>query len=395
MSIVAGLFCVLATSVFWPAGSSAHVPITTKIMFNREVVRILQRNCIGCHRTGGIAFSLATYDEARPWAKDIEYELLRRKMPPWNAVKGFGDFINSPQLTQRDIDLIVNWTEGGTPKGEDRDLPPAPLYRPGWQLGRPDIVAKTGVECQVAAGQDKYETFSIGTGLNEDRWLRAIDLNPGNASVVHSAVFYLEGGNGRGDDQFLGSWIPDEKPAAFPNGLGWLLAAGSRIKVKIHYHGGETPAADRSEVGIYLTAKRPDSKLSLAIVSNPGPVVPTGESTRSTRAGLVIDQDCDLVAIRPASSQSILSLQSTAYRPDGTQEVLIWTKGAMSDWAPVYYLRRPSRLPKGTRIDTVAYLEEPDLKPGGQPQEIRWSDISNDPLCILLLATRSVEADVR
>src|SRR5258708_18921686 len=97
MSIVAGLSCFLTSAVFRPARSSAHVPITTKIMFNREVVRILQRNCIGCHRSGGIAFSLATYEEARPWAKDIEYELLRRKMPPWNAVKGFGDFMNGPQ----------------------------------------------------------------------------------------------------------------------------------------------------------------------------------------------------------------------------------------------------------------------------------------------------------
>src|SRR5262249_53829401 len=101
--IVAAACCFLAAAGFWGGGrSSAHVPITTKMTFNRDVVRILQRNCIGCHRPGGIAFSLASYEEARPWAKDIEYELLRQKMPPWNAVKGFGDFINAPQLTQRD-----------------------------------------------------------------------------------------------------------------------------------------------------------------------------------------------------------------------------------------------------------------------------------------------------
>src|SRR5258706_13042607 len=51
---------------------SAHEPITTKVRFNKEVVRILQRSCLGCHRPGGIAMSLATYEEARPWAKAIK-----------------------------------------------------------------------------------------------------------------------------------------------------------------------------------------------------------------------------------------------------------------------------------------------------------------------------------
>jgi hypothetical protein len=357
--------------------------------FNRDVVRILQRNCIGCHRPGGIAFSLASYEDARPWAKDIEYELLRQKMPPWNAVKGFGDFINAPQLTQRDIDLIVNWTEGGTPKGEDKDLPSSPLYSSGWQLGTPDFTVKARSESRILAGQDKYETMSLSTGLKEDRWMRAIDLSPGNASIVHCASFYLEGNKSSGDDLFLGSWIPGQKPMAFPDGVGCLMPVGSRIKVKIHYHGGETAAADKSEVGVYLTAKPPDRKVSLGIVSDAGNLIPTGEATRSIRSEYAVDEDCELVAIRPASSQSILSLQATAHRPDGTQEVLIWTRSATYDWAPVYYLRRPSRLPKGSRIETITYINEPDLKQYGQAKELRWTDISSDPLCTLVLATRA------
>src|SRR5712692_336417 len=91
------------------AFASAHEPITTKVRFNKELVRILQRNCLSCHHPGGIAMSLATYDEARPWAKAIKEEVLEKRMPPWRAVKGYGDFRNAPSLTQRDVDLIVNW----------------------------------------------------------------------------------------------------------------------------------------------------------------------------------------------------------------------------------------------------------------------------------------------
>jgi hypothetical protein len=395
LSMIAVFACLLGSS-FWPGSTPrAHVPITTKMTFNRDVVRILQRNCLSCHRPGGIAFSLATYEEARPWAKDIEYEVLRQKMPPWNAVKGFGDFINAPQLTQRDIDLIVNWTEGGTPKGEDKDLPSGPLYNSGWQLGTPDLTLKTGSERRIAAGEDKYETISVATGLKEESWLSAIDLKPGNSSFVHCAVFYLESSKGGGGDVFLGSWVPGQKPARFPDGVGMLLPAGSSIKVRIHYHGGEAEAADQSEIGVYLTHKRPGRSVTPGGGGDPGALIPTGEATRSCRTEYTVDHDCDLVAIRPAASQSIVSLQVTAYRPDGIQEVIIWTRGATSDWAPVYYLRRPTKLPKGTKIETVAYIQEPDQKQNGQAKELRWSDISRDPLCILFLATRTVEAPAR
>src|SRR5436305_10711373 len=126
--------CLLAFAL---ATVSAHEPITTKVRFNKEVVRILGRSCLSCHHPGGIAMSLATYDEARPWAKAIKEEVLNKRMPPWAAVKGFGDFRNAPPLTQREIDLLINWVEGGAPKGEDSDLPTSPLYSDDWQLGKP------------------------------------------------------------------------------------------------------------------------------------------------------------------------------------------------------------------------------------------------------------------
>jgi len=72
--------------------------------------------------------SLATYDDARPWAKAIRDEVLARRMPPWGAVKGVGEFRGDPSLSQIEIDMIVNWVEGGAPKGDDIYLPPAPHF---------------------------------------------------------------------------------------------------------------------------------------------------------------------------------------------------------------------------------------------------------------------------
>ena len=100
-----------------------HDIITTKVTYNREIIRLLNTHCIACHREGGTAFSLATYKEARPWAKAIGEEVLERRMPPWGAVKGFGDFRNDQGLTEEQLELIVDWEEGGAPEGEDKDLP--------------------------------------------------------------------------------------------------------------------------------------------------------------------------------------------------------------------------------------------------------------------------------
>jgi len=108
----------------------AHDVITTKITWNREIVRILNTHCISCHRAGGSAFSLATYNEGRPWAKAIQEEVLERRMPPWGAVKGFGDFKNDQALTPEQLEVIGAWVDGGAPEGEDKDLPPAPKFPP-------------------------------------------------------------------------------------------------------------------------------------------------------------------------------------------------------------------------------------------------------------------------
>ena len=46
-----------------------------------------------------------TYKEARPWAEAIKEQVLNRRMPPWNAVKGFGEFKNDHGLAQEDLEI--------------------------------------------------------------------------------------------------------------------------------------------------------------------------------------------------------------------------------------------------------------------------------------------------
>jgi hypothetical protein len=131
---------------------SAHDVITTKITFSKEVVRMMNKRCVTCHKDGGTAFSLATYEAARPWAKAIKEEVDSRRMPPWQAVKGFSEFKDDRGLTQEEIELIDDWVEGGAPEGEPKYLPPAPKL-PDWK----DPVAPQGATEVAIASQGKIE----------------------------------------------------------------------------------------------------------------------------------------------------------------------------------------------------------------------------------------------
>ena len=106
----------------------AHDIITTRITWNREIIRLIHDRCASCHHPDGPAFSLMTYSEGRPWAVAIKEEVLARRMPPWGAVKGFGEFRNDQALTPEQLELVVSWVDGGVPEGEDKDLPAPPKF---------------------------------------------------------------------------------------------------------------------------------------------------------------------------------------------------------------------------------------------------------------------------
>src|SRR5215510_6791218 len=107
-----------------PAMLPAHDIITTPVTWDREISRIFYSRCVACHRTDGSAFALMQYQETFPWRTAIKEEVLERRMPPWGAVKGFGDFRNDQALTPEQLELLTSWSQGGSPEGEEKDLPP-------------------------------------------------------------------------------------------------------------------------------------------------------------------------------------------------------------------------------------------------------------------------------
>jgi hypothetical protein len=100
----------------------AHDVITTKLTYSRDISRIFLKRCAACHAASA-SMPLTSYQEVRPWAVDIKEQVLSRQMPPWGAVKGFGNLLPDGALSQEEIMIIAAWVVGGAPEGDPKLLP--------------------------------------------------------------------------------------------------------------------------------------------------------------------------------------------------------------------------------------------------------------------------------
>jgi hypothetical protein len=186
---------------------SGHETITTRLTWSAEISRIFERRCIRCHSAAhGESIPLTTYAEVRPWAVAIREEVLERRMPPWSAVKGFGEFQPDAGLSQEEIQRIAEWVTGGAPEGDVRLLPamqpPAaeePKPRgPGIQVGNGSILpgpliltaiqplsVRTGATVKVTAQRPDG-------GIEPVLWLR--DYRDGKRTYVYREPLRLPRG---------------------------------------------------------------------------------------------------------------------------------------------------------------------------------------------------------
>src|SRR5262245_34177483 len=163
-----------------------------RVTFTKDVAPIVFNKCAGCHRAGEVApMSLTSYEEVRPWSKAIREEVVEREMPPWFADPHTSTlkFSNDRRLTQAEIDTIVAWVDSGSPKGDDKDLPPMPKYTPGWTFGEPDLVIEMPIDFEVPGeGELPMQNFYVPVPFKEERWVEAVELRPGNPAVVHHSI---------------------------------------------------------------------------------------------------------------------------------------------------------------------------------------------------------------
>ena len=79
--------------------ASPHETVNTTVLFDREIVRILNSHCVMCHADGGPSFPLETYEQAWLERRKMSAAVIIRHMPPWPALAGYGHFKNENVVT--------------------------------------------------------------------------------------------------------------------------------------------------------------------------------------------------------------------------------------------------------------------------------------------------------
>jgi hypothetical protein len=358
-------------AAIWPAALAAQIPD-----FAHQVAPILYRACAPCHRPGEAGpFPLLSYADAKKRAAQIAAVTGSRYMPPWLPETGYGEFEGARRLTDEEIRTIANWAAAGAPEGPEAEIPKPPGFANGWQLGTPDLVVQAPAAFEVpASGPDVYWNFVLRPDVRSVRFVRAMEIRPGDRQLVHHANLLVdrmavshsrEIAPGRGfpgmDLEVMRNpfdlpghfmfWKPGSVPHQEPEGFAWRLDPGDELVLNVHMHPVGRPGEVRPDVGLYFTDEAPTRFPLLVQLENDQALdIPTGARDFVVKDDFRLPLDADALAVYPHAHYLGKLLEAYATLPDGSRKWLIRIPDWNPDWQAVYYYREPVFLPRGTVV---------------------------------------------
>jgi hypothetical protein len=372
-SAVSACSAVVLFFALWSRPLSSHETLTTTVLFDREIVRILDKHCVRCHVENGPSFPLETYEQTQVLGRKIRSAALARHMPPWAAVQGYGQFANDNSLTLRETQFIVSWVEGLGPRNAGTVFanvvtagPRPPAVRAHadfgfWQLGQPELARQVAAELGPATPTANAVTRAeIDLGLAADRHLRAIEYMPGNRRALRAVVFTV-----KETGQWLGGWTPWHGAVTLPAGVTARLPAGSHLVAEIHYRGSQQPASERGTLGLFF-AEASRSAIS-DLVFNRESNAPSSLRSQTLKIERRLAADTHVWAVWPELRAGLQSLELAAKTPNGATDVLLFAKDFPLEWPTPYVFATPALLRKGTTLTLTAHFADaqparPDLR---------------------------------
>ena len=414
---IAITLCLAVSLIFIASGSADDNPkksAAKSVTFSKDIAPIFFKNCAECHRAGeGAPFSVMSYKDVRPWAKSIREKVANRTMPPWHADPHFGEFKNNRTLSQQEIETILAWVDGGAAEGDPKDLPEAPKFVDGWNIGQPDMVIPIPEEYAYKGGADEYQYFDVDLNFTEDKYVVKVEARPGNRKIVHHIIafiippgspnmakmnteqrykamemalknspFYRDGyllrikadqpviddgcgskssRNGGGGEQMLAGYAPGRNPDIMEPGVGKRIPAGSIIRFQVHYSnqtlGGNEVEKDRSMVGLVFAKEPPKKLLTTNSIGNILFKIPAGAENHRVTGCRTLRRDTTIYSLMPHMHLRGKAMEYKVFYPDGKEETLLNVPAYDFAWQTNYVLKEPKRLPKGSRIMVTGYFD--------------------------------------
>jgi peroxiredoxin len=365
------------------------------VTYSKQISRILQKRCVDCHRAGEIApFALTDYDEVVGWSEMIAEVVEDQRMPPWHADPKHGHFSNDRGMTSEEKQLIYDWVDQGSPQGDPADLPTPSNYVNGWRLSKePDDtfkIQKTAYEVK-AEGEIRYQWFFVDTKWTEDKWIKEVEIQPGNRAVVHHILVFAKGSTGKQFDEgrgYLAGYVPGLRATEFPAGMAKKVPAGARLAFQVHYTPIGTKQFDQSRIGfVFAKPEQVTHQVMTTSALNRRFKIPPNEKAHRVEASSSgVGFPVKLLSMSPHMHLRGKSFSYEAVFPDGKREMLLDVPNYDFNWQTTYQLAKPLELPAGTRLHTVAHFDNSknnlNLDNADTEKTVRWGDQTWDEMMI-------------
>ncbi len=371
---VVGLF--FAASAASPQNQKLSPAKSLAVTFARDIAPLVFRSCSSCHHSGEAGpFPLVTYGDVKSHARQIADVTRKRLMPPWLPSEDGLKFEEDAHLSEQEIALFQKWADAGMPEGNPAEAPPAPKFVSGWQLGKPDLVLHAATPFTIpASGSDVYWNFIFRGPVTSARFIKAIEIHPGDKRLVHHANLLVdrtqsarrqEKSSGSGfagmelqiesesfdpDGHFL-FWKPGSPPIVEPPGFALRLDPENDLVLNAHLQPSGKPESVQPTIGIYFTdepAKR--FPVLLQLENDRALNIPAGENNFVVTDEFMLPESVELLALYPHAHYLCRDMLATARLPDGTEKTLIHIPRWDLNWQAVFRLARPEPLPRGSTI---------------------------------------------
>jgi Secretion system C-terminal sorting domain/Copper type II ascorbate-dependent monooxygenase, N-terminal domain/Copper type II ascorbate-dependent monooxygenase, C-terminal domain len=239
--------------------------------WSANVASIIYNKCSNCHHAGAIGpFPLMSYQDAFIQAAGIDASVSAGNMPPWPPDPAYRRYAHERLLTPDEKNTLLDWVANGAPEGNPNTAPAPPVYSSAWEIPNPDLTLKMPDYFSEAVNDDMYKCFAIPTNITQDKFIKSIELVPGNRSIVHHVLVFQDasgdclqldanspgpgytnyGGAGSNNAKLVFAWVPGSEPYTLPDGFGIKLTANSALVFQIHYPAGTTGMLDSTRVNI-------------------------------------------------------------------------------------------------------------------------------------------------
>jgi Flp pilus assembly protein TadD len=385
------------------------------ITFNRDIAPIVFESCAPCHRPGESGpFSLLNYADVRKHARQIAEVTRRRYMPPWLPENGAGEFADERRLSDAQIELFARWAAEGAREGRPEDLPQAPSFKEGWQLGEPDLILTLPQAYNMPAeGSDVYRNFIFTVPLEGRRYVRALEIRPGNRRVVHHANLLVDRNRSSrwrdgqdGQPGFAGMelkieadvldpeshflfWKPGTVLTQEPDGMSWVIEKGTDLLLNMHLQPSGKSERVQPSLGLYFTEQPPRFHPLLIQLEHDRAIdIPPGKADFTVGDDFTLPVDVDLLGIYPHAHYLGKDIEGTVSLPDGTAMPLIRIRQWDQNWQAVYRYKQPVFLPKGTTVSMRWVYDNSGANPANPnhpPARVVSGDRATDEMAHLWL----------